>query len=133
MFFTLLNLCKVRDPSRSARCLPFAQCLLFVLILVMPPDKDNEFVGEKRVKDNQVRKHLDPIRGFSLKAVRCVDVNPQSYARVRGRIYWRAHSGSLQDLFWIQSRVSLQEHPLADVFGAEGNPYGMASLGKMAV
>lgn len=101
----------------------------------MPPDKENEFVGEKHMKDNQVRKHLDPIRGFSLKAIRCVDVNPQSYAhlQMRSRIDWRAHSGSLQDLFWIQSRASLQEHPLADVFGAEGNPYGMACLGKMAV
>ena len=32
--------------------------------------------------------------------------------------------------FDLPRNNELQEHPLADVFGAEGNPYGMASLGK---
>ena len=32
--------------------------------------------------------------------------------------------------FDLPRKNDLQEHPLADVFGAEGNPYGMASLGK---
>ncbi len=69
MFFTLLNLCKVRDPSRSARCLPFARCLLFVSIL-----GKNEFVGEKRVKDNQGKgKHLDPIRGLAAYPLKLLD------------------------------------------------------------